>query len=98
MEEKHNLTLSEESGIGESQKAFNTRIFCPDSSLYLVLFYYYIPDRFLRPFENDRQAVNSFYKKLQFLSSLAVASPEYGGKCRSTRGDRGMLAYTGQNI
>ena len=26
------------------------------------------------------------------------ASPAYGGKCRALRGDRGMLAYTGQNI
>ncbi len=26
------------------------------------------------------------------------AFPELGGKCRATRGDRGMLAYTGQNI
>ena len=25
------------------------------------------------------------------------ASPEYGGKCRALRGDRGKLAYTGQN-
>ena len=25
------------------------------------------------------------------------ASPELGGKCRTLRGDRGKLAYTGQN-
>ncbi len=25
------------------------------------------------------------------------ASPEYGGKCRAARGDRGKSAYTGQN-
>ena len=30
--------------------------------------------------------------------SLISASPEFGGKCRALRGDRGMLAYTGQNI
>ena len=30
--------------------------------------------------------------------SLVSASPEFGGKCRALRGDRGMLAYTGQNI
>ena len=50
---------SEESGIGESQKAFNTCILCPDSSLYPVLFYNAIPDRLLRPFKNDRRVFNS---------------------------------------
>ena len=30
--------------------------------------------------------------------SLVSASPAYGGKYRARRGDRGMLAYTGQNI
>ena len=35
--------------------------------------------------------------KLWFLSSLAFASPERGGKCRALRGDRGKGAYTGQN-
>ena len=50
---------SEESGIGESQKAFNTCILCPDSSLYPVLFYSSIPDRFLRPFKNDGQFFNT---------------------------------------
>ena len=41
--------------------------------------------------------VNIFMKKLRILFSLVSASPEYGGKCRALRGDRGMLAYTGQN-
>ena len=35
------------------------------------------------------KTINSF--------SLVSASPELGGKCRARRGDRGMLAYTGQN-
>ena len=37
------------------------------------------------------------YIKTWLLSSLVSASPEYGGKCRALRGDRGMFAYTGQN-
>ena len=41
-----------------SENAFIPYILCPDSSLYLVLFYYSIPDRFLRPFKNDRQVFN----------------------------------------
>ena len=55
------MTLSEESGIGESQKAYL----------------------------NNKNYI-SF--------SLVSASPEYRGKCRALRGDRGMFAYTGQNV
>ncbi len=32
---------------------------CPDSSLFPVLFYFSIPDRFLPPFENDRQVFSA---------------------------------------
>ena len=35
------------------------------------------------------------YIKEKEYKSQAV--PEYGGKCRAKRGDRGMRAYTGQN-
>ena len=38
----------------------------------------------------------SFIKNL-IPFSLVSASPALGGKCRARRGDRGMLAYTGQN-
>ena len=48
----------------------------PDSSLYLVLFYYCIPDLFLRPFENDRQEYNTVLKI--FLSFLLQLTPSVG--------------------
>ena len=50
---------SEESGIGCRKNVFNTHILCLDSLLYPVLFYFSIPDRFLRPFKNDRQVFNT---------------------------------------
>ena len=36
-------------------KTFKSFNLCPDSSLYPILFYFSIPDRFLPPFKNDRQ-------------------------------------------
>ena len=36
-------------------RIFKSCNLCPDSSLYPILFYFSIPDRFLRPFKNDRQ-------------------------------------------
>ena len=38
-----------------------------------------------------------FYIKLQILSSLVVSFPRIRREVPSLRGDRGMLAYTGQN-
>ena len=52
-----------------SEKAFNTRILCPGSSLYFVLFYYCIPDRFLGPFKNDGQVFNTVCKNCSFVSA-----------------------------
>ena len=49
----------------------------PDSSLYPVLFYSCIPDRFLPLFENDRQVFNTALYKirlLQFFSHLPLSS------------------------
>ncbi len=36
-------------------RIFKSCILCLDSSLYPVLFYFSIPDRFLSPLENDKQ-------------------------------------------
>ena len=56
-----------------AKSVFNTRILCPDSSLYLVLFYYCIPDRFLRPFKNDGRYLIPFRKKNSFTFLLTLA-------------------------
>ena len=39
-------------------RIFKSCNLCPDSSLYPVLFYFSIPDCFLRPFKNDGQVFN----------------------------------------
>ena len=44
-------------------RIFKSCNLCPDSSLYPVLFYFSIPDRFLRPFKNDRQVFNTVEKR-----------------------------------
>ena len=38
------------------------------------------------------------YKNYKFFLPWSFASPALGGKCRALRGDRGMFAYTGQNV
>ena len=53
-----------------SENACNTHILCPDSSLYPVLCYFSIPDRFLPPFENDRQVFNTIPKHNSPLPSF----------------------------
>ena len=56
-----------------SENACNTHILCPDSSLYLVLFYYCIPDRFLLPFKNDGKYLIPLCKKSPFTFLLTFA-------------------------
>ncbi len=38
------------------------------------------------------------FKNYNFFLPWSFAVPKLGGKCRALRGDRGKLAYTGQNL
>ena len=49
------------------------------------------------PARDNRETYLSRIKN-QTSFSLMSASPALGEKCRALRGDRGMLAYTGQSI
>ena len=42
----------------------------PDSSLFSVLFHNDIPDRFLRPFKNDRQVFSAVEKRYSLSPSF----------------------------
>ena len=65
-----------------SENACNTHILCPDSSLYPVLCYFSIPDRFLPPFENDRQVFNAVEKSNSLVPSFLSGGQNRNGNKR----------------
>ena len=76
-----------------SKSVFNTCILCPDSSLYLVLFYYYIPDRFLRPFKNDGQGFILFCKNISCVSAHTCPFRRLTPPLSPTSGDSSRLIF-----
>ena len=65
----------------------------PDSSLYPVLFYYSIPDRFLPPFKNDRQVFNPTLIETVFPFLLTLA-PSVNLTVDTFPDKRGRLAFS----